>query len=95
VVADHDGLKKDDWLNAAIRINNFHIKCVKASANESEYHSIRETARLLSRSTGSISQNLLIASWHKTYPKQIEACESANEALEFIRDKKRELRIRD
>jgi hypothetical protein len=84
---------KLNWLQRAIKVNEFHRRCVMNKVS-GEYHSIRDTAELLSRSVGSVSEDLLICSWLRTYPTQIESFHTASEALKFIRDKRKELRIR-
>lgn len=49
------------------------------------------TSRALRRSSGSVSEDLLIARWCKTHEKQIEKFTYSYEALEFIRNKQREV----
>lgn len=56
---------------------------------------IEKTARSLSRSVGSVCQDLLIASWLKTHEKQLRRFRNAKDALEFIRNKKKEMRTQE
>ena len=50
-----------------------------------------QTAKALRRSIGSISEDLLIAKWCKTHEKELERFKYAYEALEYIRNKKRDI----
>lgn len=51
---------------------------------------IADTAKSLRRSSGSISEDLIIAKWCKTHETQIEKFEHAYQALKFIREKQKE-----
>ena len=50
-----------------------------------------QTAKLLKRSIGSISEDLLIARWCRTHEEKLKKYSYAYEALEFIREKQKEL----
>lgn len=80
---------KKTWLERARETSRFHYTNLKADPA----WKLGNTAKLLKRSIGSISEDLLIASWYKTHGKELETFEYAKEALEFIRDKKRELNL--
>jgi hypothetical protein len=56
---------------------------------------VDKTAKALQRSQGSVCQDLMIASWLKTHEKQIRRFRSMKDALEFIRDKKKEMRTQE
>lgn len=77
---------KLNWLDRAVHTHNYHVLRCREESN----HTLEKTATELNRSIGSISQDLLIASWAKTHEKQLRRCDSMKDALEFIRDKKRE-----
>lgn len=77
---------KLNWLDRAVQTHNYHVQCCK---DESDW-TLAKTASSLNRSIGSISQDLLIASWAKTHEKQLRRFRSMKDALEFIHDKKRE-----
>lgn len=77
---------KHNWLDRAVHTHNYHVQCCR---EESDW-TLEKTAKSLNRSTGSISQDILIASWVKTHEKQLRRLSSMKDALEFIRDKKRE-----
>lgn len=48
------------------------------------------TARALRRAYGSIAEDLLIARWCRSHEKELEKFVYAYQALEFIREKKKE-----
>lgn len=82
---------KPNWITKCIDIHNFHVSQVKAESN----WTVEKTARSLNRSVGSVSQDLLLASWLRTHDKQLKRFRNAKDALTFIRDKKREMKTRE
>lgn len=82
---------KQTWLERARETSRFHYSNVKEKAN----WRLGNTAKLLNRSIGSISEDLLIATWYKTHGKELEKFEYAHEALEFIREKKRKMNLEE
>jgi hypothetical protein len=56
-------------------------------------HTIRDTAVLMKRSVGSITEDLMLANWLKTHPS-IQKLPTMLKALEFVRAKKQEMRVR-
>jgi hypothetical protein len=52
---------------------------------------IQDTAKALRCSIGSVSENLLIASWLRTHENQLLKFDYAREALDFIREKKKKM----
>ncbi len=62
--------------------------------NDDEW-TIAKTAKALRRSVGSICEDLLIAKWCKTHKKQIMKFSYAYQALEWIRENKKELEYGD
>ena len=80
---------KLDWLDRAIQVHKFHI----AQMKEEPSWTIVKTADALNRSIGSVSQDLLLASWSKTHEKPLRKCKSMNEALAFVRSKEREMKL--
>lgn len=82
-------LIKKDWLDRALEINRFHVQQLRDEPS----WTIQKTAVLLNRSLGSVSQDLLIAQWCKTHEKQLKACRSLRDALDWIRRRQREMRL--
>lgn len=82
---------KRDWIDIAISINTFHVSHLRENPN----WRIDDTARLLRRSKGSVSQYLSIASWLKTHENQLRRLETMNEAIEWIKKHKRQLILGD
>lgn len=81
--------EKHGWLDRARETSRFHYSNLK----ETPSWTLSKTAALLKRSIGSISEDLLIASWLKTHSKEIEKFEYARDALEFIREKKMKMNL--
>ncbi len=81
----HNHLAKSHWFDRAIEIRQFHITKLKDNAS----WTVEKTAIELNRSIGSVSQDLLIATWAKTHEKQLRRCTSMRDALSFIKDKKK------
>jgi hypothetical protein len=80
---------KVHWLERAISIYNFHSSQLK---DEPDW-TIEKTAAALNRSLGSVSQDITIASWSVNYGKQLRRCSSMRDALAYIKDKKREMKL--
>ena len=81
-------LPKQNWQERVIEINRFHVERCRAD----DTWTISKTAKLLNRSHGSIAQDLLLASWLRTHPK-IEKFKYLSDALEFVRSRKKELKL--
>jgi hypothetical protein len=82
---------KSHWIDRAVDVHNFHAQQVKSESS----WTIHKTAKALSRSLGSVSQDLLLASWLKTHEKVLRRFSNAKDALEFIRMKKKEMKTQD
>lgn len=82
---------KQHWINKCIDIHNFHVSQLKEEAN----WTIEKTAKALCRSVGAVSQAITIASWVRTHENQLRKFRTEKDALEFIKNKKREMKIRE
>lgn len=78
---------KETWLERAISTAKFHFFKVKSHPK----WVLKDTAWALNRSLGSVSQDLLVVSWLKTHYDEIYSCKNLQDALIFIRRKKKEL----
>lgn len=78
---------KVNWLNRAVDVHNYHVQCCRDEAD----WTLERTAASLNRSIGSVSQDLLIASWTKTHEKQLRRCRTMKDALDYIKGKKSEM----
>ena len=85
-----DSLTKQTWISRVRATADFHKEQLRQNPN----HTYRDTALLLKRSYGRISEDITLAEWLKTHAKQLERCKSIKEALEFVRMKKMEMRLR-
>lgn len=75
------------FIDRAIETYNFHCKHLK----EDKSWTFAQTAELLNRSIGGISEDLLVAQWMKSHAHQIIKFTTMKDTLKFIRDKKKEL----
>lgn len=82
---------KQTWVSRCVDIHNFHVSQVKAVPG----WTVEETAKSLCRSVGSVSQDLLLASWLRTHEKQLKRFRNAKDALEFVRARKREMKTQE
>lgn len=82
---------KQHWIAKCIDIHNFHVLQMRGEPG----WTVEKTAKSLCRSVGSVSQDLLLASWLKTHEKQLRKFKNAKDALEFVRNKKREMRTQE
>lgn len=81
--------RKLSWQERVMAVDKFH----KTKLIETNYQwRIVDTAKVLNRSYGSVAEDLTLASWMKTHPK-IESFKNVYEALEFVREKKKALRV--
>lgn len=86
----HKHLIQLSWQERVKGIAHYHaVRC-----KEDPKHTLELTASELNRSIGRISEDLTIASWMKTHPR-VEKFKNPRQALDYIKMKKRELRIQD
>lgn len=78
------------WLDRAVQVYNYHAKLCK----DDKGWTIEKTAGMLNRSVGSVSQDITVAQWVETHEKQLRRFHSMRDALEYIREKKAEMRGR-
>ena len=78
---------KQTWLERAVSTYNYHCQ----QLNEDESWTIEDTAKSLRRSSGGISEDLLIASYLRTHRDKIKEFKYAYQALEFIRSRKKRM----
>lgn len=78
---------KRSWIDTAKSIESYHISHLK----DNIHWTVRDTANALNRSLGSVSQYLSIASWVRTHENQIRRLETMKEAIDWIKDHKRQL----
>lgn len=82
------GLAKLGWLDRAVAVYNYHVGLVKTEKK----WTIEKTAQTLNRSVGSVSQDITVASWTRTHEKQLRRFHSMRDALDYIKEKKQEMR---
>lgn len=84
-------LVKIGWLDRAVQVFNYHAHLCRS---EKEW-TILKTAQSLNRSVGSVSQDITVATWTSTHEKQLRKFHSMKDALEYIKEKKAEMRGRE
>lgn len=84
-------LAKLDWLDRSILVYNYHVGLIKSEPK----WTIEKTAVSLNRSVGSVSQDITVASWTRTHEKQLRRFNSMRDALDYIREKKAEMRSQE
>lgn len=83
-------LVKPSWQERVITVSRYH----SARCKEDPNHTLAKTAEELNRGIGRISEDLTIASWMKTHPR-VEKFKNPAQALDWIRQKKREMKVMD
>jgi hypothetical protein len=68
-------------------------KTHKELVRQDPAHTIADTAKFLKRGFGSVSEDLILASWIRTHP-HIESIPWYKEALKYVRAKKKEYKVR-
>lgn len=82
---------KVGWLDRAIQVYNYHVNLRKTERS----WTIEKTAQALGRSVGSVSQDITVAAWSITHEKQLRRFHSLRDALEYIKEKKDEMKSRE
>ena len=79
---------KSSWLEKAEEVFRFHRSKLLAHDN----WNVEDTASALSRSIGSVSEDLKIARWYRTHKEKIESFEYAKEALKWIKEEEKKIK---
>ena len=75
------------WIERAVETARFHASKIRDNPS----WILDDTAKELRRSRGSISDDILIASWLKTHEHKLKEYKYAKDALAFIRLKRRQM----
>lgn len=84
---------KISWIDRAKQTHQFHCQRIRVNKDKDIKWRLKDTAKALGRSVGSISEDLLIASWLKTHSEQLKRFDFAWEALRYIRLRKEEMQL--
>lgn len=76
--------EKPEWLDRVKKTYYFHINQLK----DNRKHTIADTAKLLKRAIGPVSEELKVASWLRTHESQLFKFEYIKDAIEWIRSQK-------
>ena len=76
-----------NWLARALETQQFHA----AQLQKHSRWTLADTAALLNRALGTVSEDLLIVSWLKSHETKIRNFKRRGDAVAFIRERKREL----
>lgn len=82
--------KKEVWQERCVAVMLYHSERTRLDRS----WSVRKTAKALGRSTGSISSDLQLAEFLRTYDRELSVFKSYVDALEWIKKKKESLRRR-
>jgi fatty-acid desaturase len=82
-------MQEPNWITKAKKTFEFH-RSKLVSHNK---WTMPQTAKALKRSVGGVSEDIMLIRWWKTHEMQLRRCDTAKEALEFIRTKKRAMDI--
>lgn len=80
---------KLSWQERVRDTEKFH----REYCQKSKKHTIKDTARMLHRSYGSINEDLQLASWLKTHPKVAEF-KSMVAAMVYVRERRQSMKER-
>jgi hypothetical protein len=81
--------KEKDWIEKAKGTAKIH----KENMRNNESWRIQDTAKLLGRSTGLISEDLLVVQWIKTHEYELNKFDYKHDAVAWIRKKKLSLKL--
>ena len=84
----HSAYQKE-WQDKVIHLQLFH----QSKLREFPKWTITKTAKELHCSIGHVSNCLQLATWMKTHPKDISKFEFMHEALDWIKAKKRQIKL--
>ena len=80
------------WLDKAIDTYNYHARKIKENNNNGNKNwSMRDTAKTLRRSLGSISEDMKLAKWRRSHRPQLERFAYAKDAIAWVREKESDL----
>ena len=82
---------KPEWFDRVIATSEFH----KSHLRLNNGWRIVDTAKALSRSKGSIVEDLMLAAFIKTHSKQLERIDTMRDALVFVRAEKKRMALED
>ena len=76
-----------EWIQRCIETHNYNAKKLR----ENERWTLRDTAKSLKRSIGSICEDILLDTWVKTNRVQMEKFEHIKDALIYVRQRQRKI----
>ena len=79
--------RKEHWTEKVIAVYNFHVERLRVDKS----WTLQNTADELGRSLGTISQYIMLAHWLRTHENKLRSFKSSTAAIEWVKDKKREL----
>lgn len=82
---------KPEWLERVKATHTFHINRIR----QDPAWTIAQTAKLLKRGIGPVSEDLKVAEWLKSHGTKLEGFKYFSEAIEWIRVRKHKLLLGD
>lgn len=79
--------EKPEWIEKAITVHNIHVTHLRVNNS----WRITDTAKLLHKSVGFVSEHVKAAQWLRSHSRQLYKISTFNEAIAFIREKELEI----
>lgn len=84
---------KQNWIEKVTATCDFHREALRQAHNNNTKWTLQSTATALNKSIGKISEQLMLGEALKTHRKQLEKFKNETDALEFWRQRRKELRM--
>lgn len=84
---------KPNWIERVETTCAFHREALRQANEKGTKWTLQSTATALQRSIGRISEQLMLGEMLKTHRKQLEKFKNETDAVEFARQRKKELRM--
>lgn len=82
---------KKEWLDKVRATFRFH----RSKLGSHDNWTATLTARALRRSIGSISEDLKVARWLRTHENEIVKCKGLKDAIAWIKEKEKKMKLED
>lgn len=84
---------KHKWIENVETTCTFHKEALRQANEKGTKWTLESTAKALNRSIGRVSEDLQLGEMLKTHRKQLEKFKNVTDAIEYMRNKKKEMRL--
>lgn len=84
---------KPTWIDKVQTVCDFHREALRQANNNGTKWTLEATAKALGKSIGRVSEQLMLGEGLKTHRKQLEKFKNETDAVDFMRKRKKELRM--